>query len=97
MLWAYTRETVVAEKLQAMVMLGITNTRMKDFYDLWILSRDFDFSGGLLARAILATFERRTTALPAGTPTALSDEFARDAAQARTVVRLPPQGKARRR
>ena len=45
---AYPRETVVAEKFQAMVMLGIANSRMKDFYDLWILMRQFEFSGPAL-------------------------------------------------
>ncbi|MDK1388829.1 nucleotidyl transferase AbiEii/AbiGii toxin family protein [Sinorhizobium sp. 8-89] len=52
---AYARETVIAEKFQAMVMLGRANSWMKDFYDLWVLSRSFDFSGDRLARAIAAT------------------------------------------
>jgi predicted nucleotidyltransferase component of viral defense system len=61
---AYPRETVVAEKLEAMVQLGMANSRMKDFYDVAVLARDFDFDGALLARAMRATFERRKTPLP---------------------------------
>jgi len=78
---AYPRETVVAEKLQATVMLGIANSRMKDFYDLWTLSRLFDFQGESLTDAITATFERRQTAIPAGVPFALTDGFATDSAK----------------
>jgi len=74
----YPRETVVAEKFEAMVKLGIANSRMKDFYDLWVIARDFEFGGALLGRAIKATFERRGTALPTEVPLALSDEFSRD-------------------
>ncbi len=76
---AYPRETVVAEKLEAMVQLGMANSRMKDFYDLVVLSRLFEFDGALLVRAIRATFDRRKTALPDGLPVALTDEFATDA------------------
>ncbi len=75
---AYPRETVVAEKLEAMVQLGMANSRMKDFYDLLVLARDFDFDGGLLTRAIRATFERRKTPLPTTTPVALTMVFADD-------------------
>lgn len=75
---AYTRETVVAEKVEAMVQLGIANSRMKDFYDVAVLARDFDFDGELLARALRATFERRRTALPKTVPVALSAEFFQD-------------------
>jgi hypothetical protein len=71
----YPRETVVAEKFQAMVMLGMANSRMKDFFDLWLLSTTFEFDGAILARAIQATFERRRTSLPDTIPTALSAEF----------------------
>src|SRR5262249_34968413 len=48
---AYPRETVVAEKFQALVQLGMANSRMKDFYDLWTLSRQFTFAGPVLAEA----------------------------------------------
>jgi hypothetical protein len=71
----YPRETVVAEKFQAMVMLGMANSRMKDFFDLWLLSVSFEFDGEVLARAIQATFERRRTPLPETIPTALSADF----------------------
>jgi predicted nucleotidyltransferase component of viral defense system len=74
----YPRETVVAEKFEAMVKLGIANTRMKDFYDLWVMAREFEFEGAMLSRAIKATFERRGTALPTEVPLALSDEFSGD-------------------
>ena len=75
---AYPRETVVAEKLQAMVVLGIANSRMKDFYDLYLLTRDFAFNGATLTRAIQATFKRRKTQIPRQTPLALTEEFGRD-------------------
>lgn len=75
---AYPRETVVAEKYQAMVLLGMANSRMKDFYDLWVLSNQFSFTGGLLQRAIAATFQRRQTPLPIQPPLALTDEFGTD-------------------
>ncbi|MCK6571549.1 nucleotidyl transferase AbiEii/AbiGii toxin family protein [Myxococcota bacterium] len=78
-LWSYPRETVIAEKLEAMVQLGMANSRMKDFYDVAVLARDFDFDGALLVRAIRATFERRKTALPTTTPVALTATFAEDA------------------
>lgn len=74
----YPRETVVAEKFEAMVKLGIANSRMKDFYDLWVIARSFEFDGTLLSQAIRATFERRGTALPTEVPLALSEEFSDD-------------------
>lgn len=63
-LLCYSREATVAEKLEAAVTLGALNSRMKDFYDIWLLSRQFDFNGPALAEAIRLTFERRGTALP---------------------------------
>lgn len=77
----YPRETVVAEKLEAMATLGLANSRMKDFYDVVLLSRLFDFDGDLLARAIRATFDRRRTPLPAGLPVALTPAFSENAAK----------------
>ena len=74
----YPRYTVVAEKLEAMATLGIANSRMKDFFDLWILSRHTNFDGDTLRRAIRATFVRRKTPLPADVPFGLTDDFARD-------------------
>jgi Nucleotidyl transferase AbiEii toxin, Type IV TA system len=56
-LLSYPRETVVAEKFQAMVMLGLANTRMKNFYDLWRLATDFDFDGAFLGATLKATFD----------------------------------------
>jgi hypothetical protein len=58
---AYPYETVIAEKFQAMVVLGRANTRMKDFYDIWLLAQSYAFDGDRLARAIAATFARRKT------------------------------------
>lgn len=77
-LQAYPKETAVAEKFQAMVSLGIANSRMKDFYDIWTLARQFEFEGPLLSAAIRATFERRQTPLPARAPLALTLEFSED-------------------
>jgi predicted nucleotidyltransferase component of viral defense system len=75
---AYARETVIAEKFQAMVALGRADSRMKDFYDIWILSRSFTFEDDRLARAIAATFARRETEIPTDLPDALSPAFAAD-------------------
>jgi predicted nucleotidyltransferase component of viral defense system len=74
----YSRESVVAEKYEAMVRLGIANSRMKDFYDVWILTREFDFEGVTICNAIQKTFEKRRAALPESTPLALSREFSQD-------------------
>jgi len=76
---AYPPASVVAEKFQAMVALGIANTRMKDFYDLYRLSETQEFDGETLTAAIRATFARRGTAIPSEPPLALSDAFAGDA------------------
>lgn len=73
---AYPVSTVVAEKLEAMVLLGMTNTRLKDFFDLWYLSRNFSFEGAILAEAISRTFARRNTTLPTVLPVALTADFA---------------------
>lgn len=75
---AYPPETVVAEKFQAMVQLGMANSRMKDFYDIWIISQRFKFEREVLAQAIRKTFERRRTPLPSETPQALTPEFTSD-------------------
>ena len=74
---AYTRESVMAEKLEAMVSLGTINTRYKDFYDIWFLAEHFDFDSQTLARAVAATFRRRVTPLAAD-PVAWTDAFAND-------------------
>jgi predicted nucleotidyltransferase component of viral defense system len=75
---AYPPETVIAEKFQAMVMLGRANSRMKDFYDIWVLSRSHSFGGDELARAIRATFDRRKTDVPTTPPDCLTQAFAGD-------------------
>jgi hypothetical protein len=76
---AYPRETVVAEKLHAMVLLGLRNSRMKDYFDVHALLREGELNQSRLARAIAATFARRRTDLPEGVPTGLSDKFSTDA------------------
>ena len=64
-----------------MVALDIANTRIKDFYDIWSLSRVREFDGRMLAAAIDATFKRRATPLPEGAPLALTDTFSEDRAK----------------
>lgn len=77
----YPRASVAAEKLEAIVSLGMINTRMKDYFDLRALAREGALDAEQLADAIAATFRRRQTSLPADVPLGLSDEFARDAAK----------------
>ena len=76
---AYPKATVVAEKLHAVTVLGMTNTRMKDFFDLWVLLHDTTLDDAELQLAIEATFARRQTAMPGTQPIGLSDAFADDA------------------
>ena len=71
----YPREAVVAEKLEAMVSLGVTNSRMKDFYDVHVLASHFAFEGPTLAQAIRATFERRGTPFLEAGPLVLTRDF----------------------
>jgi predicted nucleotidyltransferase component of viral defense system len=80
---AYSRETVVAEKLEAIVELGMLNTRFKDYFDLHYLSQKFAFEGAALAKAIAMTFERRNTPYPIGLPAGLTPAFAKDPAKIR--------------
>lgn len=72
----YPVETVVAEKVEAIVSRGMTNTRLKDYYDVWTLARTRVFAGDSLTAAMRATFARRQTNLPQGAPLALSIAFA---------------------
>lgn len=72
---AYKKETVIAEKFQAMVDLGIANSRMKDFFDLYTLATSFTFSGPELGEALKATFARRETKIPIDLPLAMTAEF----------------------
>ena len=76
---AYPKATVVAEKLHAVTVLGMTNTRMKDFFDLALLLCDATLDDAELQRAVEATFARRQTAMPGNQPIGLSDAFANDA------------------
>ena len=73
-LLCYSRESAIAEKFEAMVTLGELNSRMKDFYDIWLLSRQFDFSGENLTEAIRLTFGRRKNQIP-NVISAFSEEF----------------------
>ena len=73
-----SKETVIAKKLQAMVSLGMINSRMKDFYDIWLMTQQFSFEGRLLAEAIRSTFQRRDTEIPAVLPVALTARFGQD-------------------
>lgn len=75
----YPRETVFAEKLEAIATLGIANSRMKDYFDLLALMREQAMDRAALAEAIRATFRRRGTAPPEGMPFGLTDAFAADA------------------
>mgnify|MGYP003577799126 FL=1 len=74
----YPVVTVIAEKLHAIAVLGMTNSRLKDYADLAVLLEREALDPAMLAAAIAATFERRGTALPAQLPAGLSDEFAAD-------------------
>ncbi|WP_339898338.1 nucleotidyl transferase AbiEii/AbiGii toxin family protein [uncultured Gilvimarinus sp.] len=75
----YPRYTVVAEKFEALSKLGMTNSRMKDYFDLWILASNTDFEGKTLSQAINATFSRRNSSLPVGPPLGLTVDFSNDA------------------
>lgn len=73
---AYSRESVIAEKAQAMIVLGDANSRMKDYYDFWAMSRLLPFEGPALRDAMAASFAARTTQVPQSMPVGLTDEFA---------------------
>lgn len=72
----YPPETVIAEKFQALVDLGMANSRLKDFYDLWFMANSMEFEYPLLLEAISNTFEQRNTRIPREIPSALTEEFA---------------------
>ena len=76
---AYPKCTVVAEKFHAVCLLGMTNTRMKDYFDLWVLLGESTLDPLELRRAIEATFVRRKTAVPSSLPAGLGDAFVTDA------------------
>lgn len=76
---AYQPETTIAEKLHALVALGVRTSRLRDFFDLWVLASEKGFDGAVLVSAVQATFQRRSTLLPKAVPPALTKTFARDA------------------
>jgi hypothetical protein len=76
---SYPKYTVVAEKFHAVCLLGMANTRMKDYFDLWVLLTEGALEATELRRAIDATFARRQMQVPDTTPSGLSDAFAQDA------------------
>lgn len=97
-LLAYSRETVIAEKLQALTALGMLNSRLKDYFDIWLLSRLYSFEGPILADAIRATFENRSTPVdpePPGLTQIYSSDPARlrqwSAFQRRTRISTAPE------
>jgi predicted nucleotidyltransferase component of viral defense system len=95
---AYPRESAIAEKFHAMVVLDISNSRMKDFYDVWFMASTWTFDMASLRKAILSSFERRGTAIPTKVPFALTEEFLNDPQKkkewAAFVSRLNPGDKA---
>lgn len=93
-LWTYPRETVVAEKLEAMVRLGVTNSRVKDLWDLAYLARRFAFDGETLRSAIDETFRRRGTKPAEDRPEALRPAYYEDPLRARRWQELQRQVEA---
>ena len=71
----YNRETAIAEKFQSMGFWGLSNGRLKDYYDIYLLAKECDFDGSILAKAFVATFAHRNTDIPADVPSALSDNY----------------------
>ena len=71
----YPKETSIAEKAEAMITKGFANSRMKDFYDIWLLSELFNFDYKTLRLALCNTFKRRNIPLPGSIPECFSDEF----------------------
>ena len=96
---AYARETVIAEKFHAMVDLGIANSRLKDYFDIWFLAQHFEFDANRLGAAIGATFASRGSAVPRAAPLGLTDAFALDAGKAQQwrafLRRAQPRGAVR--
>lgn len=73
---AYPKETIIAEKFHAMLRHGNLNSRMKDYYDIWLISKTFEFESHSLQKALETTFRNRVTDLPVERPSSLSAEFA---------------------
>lgn len=80
---AYPKFTVVAEKLHAICLLGMANSRMKDYFDLWVLLAEETLAPDELRHAVQATFAQRKLAMPIDLPVGLSDAFAQDSAKQR--------------
>jgi hypothetical protein len=78
LLKGYPPEAVIAEKLHGIVFLGEINSRMKDFYDIWLLSRQYEFDGKQLSQAVQKTFARRETPIPEKIPIGLTKGFAQE-------------------
>ncbi|MEZ4819499.1 MAG: nucleotidyl transferase AbiEii/AbiGii toxin family protein [Bdellovibrionota bacterium] len=74
----YTVETVIAEKFHAIVHLGMANSRIKDYFDLWVLLNEYPYDQNVLKESIQNTFEQRKTKLPTSVPIALTSEFTED-------------------
>ena len=95
---AYPREASIAEKFQAMVLLDIRNSRMKDFYDIWFMANTWAFDMASLRKAIVTSFERRGSTIPTAVPFALTDDFLNDPQKKQQwtafVSRLNPTDKA---
>ena len=95
---AYPREATIAEKFHAMVVLDIRNSRMKDFYDVWLMANTWTFDMASLHSAIIASFERRGSKIPTEVPFALTEEFLNDPQKkqqwAAFMSRLNPADKA---
>jgi len=83
----YPKESVVAEKFHAMIRHGDLNSRLKDYYDLWLISETFEFDGISLQKAIEATFKKRDTEIPNDRPLSLSADFA-NTSQTRWMIFL---------
>jgi hypothetical protein len=77
-LQAYPKYTVIAEKFEAICALGMGNSRMKDYFDLWVLARNSELSGDMLKQAIQAKFSRKQTDIPTTEPLGLTEEFSAD-------------------
>jgi hypothetical protein len=81
MLRCYAPETDLAEKFEAVVNLGLVNSRMKDYFDFWTFGHQFSFSGSVIANTILNTFAKRRTPVPTSVPAGLSNAFWKDSSK----------------
>jgi len=94
---AYPVYSVISEKLEALVTLGMANSRMKDFYDLWVISEGMKIDGPTLVEAIHVTFARRQKDIPAELPIALTDEFSMEPAKNASMASILAQERSCRR